>query len=138
MKRIFALLLAVMMVAALFAGCQKNDNGTTETTGPSSAAETVGGKEIPTITWYAVGSGKPANYDTWIAKVNAYLEEKIGVHLNYQCVPWGDWDDRHNAIVSTNEPYDIMFTNGGTYAGEVAMGAYADITDLLAVVPGLK
>ena len=149
MKRIIALLLAVMMVATLFVGCQKKDNGTTEgTTAAATTAKddtskettkaTEAEKEIPTIVWYAVGGGKPANYDSWTEKVNAYLEEKIGVHLDYECVSWGDWDDRHNAIVSTNEPYDIMFANGMVYSADVAMGAYADISDLLNEVPGLK
>ena len=127
MKRIIALILSVMMVATLFVGCGKKDNNTDG-----------GNGEIPTITWYAVGGGMPANYDDWTKEVNAYLEEKIGVHLDYQCVPWGDWDDRHNAIVSTNEPYDIMFTNDNTYASEVSMGAFADITELLNETPGLK
>ena len=125
MKRIIALVLAAMMAATLFTGCGKNGGNNKK-------------EEIPTLTWYVVGGGKPANYDSWTEKVNAYLEEKIGVHLNYQCVPWGDWDDRHKAIVSTNEPYDIMFTNDINYAAEVAMGAYADLTELIQEVPELQ
>ncbi len=120
MKKILAMLLAVVMVACLFAGC-------------GSAGE----DEIPTLKWYMVGGGMPSNYDSWQAKVNEYLEEKIGVHLDIECVSWGDWGDRRKVIVSTNEPYDLMFTDMSTYVSDVKMGAFADISELIKETPGL-
>lgn len=122
MKKFLALLLAVVMVATLFAGC-----------GSKKTEET----DVPTLTWYAVGNGMPANYDSWTAKANAYLEEKIGVHLNYQCISWGDWGNRRSVIVQTNEPYDIMFTDMSSYAADVKMGAFADLSELIKQTPGL-
>lgn len=144
MKKILALLLAVVMVASLFAGC----GSTTEpeaTTQAATQAETpketeaapATSAEIPELTWIAVGGGMPANYDSWKAKVDAYLEEKIGIHLDMQIIGWGDWDNRRSVIVSTNEPYDLMFTNMGTFVSDVNMGAFADISDLIAETPGL-
>lgn len=94
-------------------------------------------ESVPEITWYMVGGGQPANYDAWKEKVDAYLEEKIGVHLNVQCISWGDWGDRRSVIVQTNEPYDIMFTDSGSYINDVNMGAFADLTDLIAETPGI-
>lgn len=85
-------------------------------------------EEIPTIKWIQVGSGKPANYDTWKAKMDAYLEEKIGAHLEMEIVNWGDWSNRRNVIINTNEPFDILFTNLDTYASDVNLGAFADIS----------
>ncbi len=142
MKKIIAMLLAVMMVVGLFAACGEKPAETTapksddpvETTAP---AVQDGGDEIPTLVWYQVGGGQPANYDSWQAKVNAYLEEKIGVHLDVQVIGWGDWGNRRSVIVQTNEPYDLMFTDMSTYTSDVQMGAFADITDLMAEVPGL-
>ena len=123
MKKILALLLAMVMVVGMLAGCssseQKKDDG------------------VPTITWYMVGGGQPANIDSWKTKVDAYLEEKIGVHIDVQCISWGDWGNRRTNIVSTNEPYDIMFTDMGSYASDVKMGAFADITELIKQTPGL-
>lgn len=146
MKKIIALLLAVVMVAALFAGCAKTETpATTPATEPANNGDTTPATEpaapadgdVPTLVWYAVGSGMPNNYDAWKANLDAYLEEKIGVHLDYQCVGWGDWGDRRTNLVQTNQPYDIMFTDMGSYVRDVNMGAFADITELLATVPGL-
>ena len=144
MKKIIAMLLAVLMVVGMFAAC---GNKTPETTAPTAPVETqpsadpvetepVAG-EIPTLIWYQVGGGQPANYDSWKAKMDAYLEEKIGVHLDIRVGSWGDWGNLRSVTVQTNEPYDLMFTDMSTYTSDVNMGAFADITDLMAEVPGL-
>lgn len=73
----------------------------------------------------------PDNYDSWIGKVNDYIGEKIGVNLEMEVIPWGDWDDRRNIIISTNEPYDIIFGNGNNYMADIKLGAYVDITDMI-------
>ena len=150
MKKFLALLLASVMTLALLAACGGNNDtppadangapGAADTDNPGSDDTTAppaddGG--IPTITWYQVGGGQPANIDSWTEKANAYLEEKIGVHINIQCISWGDWGKRRSVIVQTSEPYDIMFTDFGSYSNDVAMGAFADLTDLVAQAPGL-
>lgn len=154
MKKILALLLAAVMVAAMFAGCTTGGSDTTTaptdtTTEPVSTdtttepvddttAPSTDNGEVVDLVWYQVGSSQPTNYDAWLAQINPYLEEKIGVHLDVKIVGWGDWGDRRSVIVSTNEPYDIMFTNMETYASDVALGAFADLTDLLDTTPALK
>ena len=144
MKKIIAMLLAVMMVVGMFAAC---GNDAPETTAPAAPVESnpettapaadAGNEEIPTLIWYQVGGGQPANYDSWKAKMDAYLEEKIGVHLDVRVGSWGDWGNLRSVTVQTNEPYDLMFTDMSTYTSDVNMGAFADITDLMAEVPGL-
>ena len=142
MKKIIAMLLAVMMVVGMFAAC---GNDAPETTAPVETqpvetqpveTEPVAG-EVPTLIWYQVGGGQPANYDSWKAKMDAYLEEKIGVHLDVRVGSWGDWGNLRSVTVQTNEPYDLMFTDMSTYTSDVNMGAFADLTDLMAEVPGL-
>lgn len=144
MKKIIAMLLAVMMVVGMFAAC---GNDAPETTAPAAPVESnpettapaadAGNEEVPTLIWYQVGGGQPANYDSWKAKMDAYLEEKIGVHLDVRVGSWGDWGNLRSVTVQTNEPYDLMFTDMSTYTSDVNMGAFADITDLMAEVPGL-
>ena len=147
MKKILALLLAVVMFASLFAGCN-NTTGNTDPTDNSVAptdntdetpAPTEGNEEptegttgdVVTLKWVTVGNGMPENYDAWKANLDKYLEEKIGVHLEMEVVAWGDWDNRRNVMVNANDGYDIMFTNLGTYQNDVRIGAFLDITDLV-------
>ena len=145
MKKLIALLLASVMVLGLFAACGSTEAPAEEK--PAAQAEEAPAEkpaeqaeepaEIVNLKWVTVGNGMPANYDAWKAAMDAYLEEKIGVHLDMEIIGWGDWDQRRNMIVSTNEPYDIIFGNNGTFYNDVNMNAFADLTDLLPSVPGL-
>ncbi len=120
MKKVLAMLLALTMVLGLF--------------GAAASAE-----EVVTLKWVTVGSGMPTNYDAWLAKINPYLQEKIGVNIDMEVIGWGDWDNRRNTIVNTNEAYDIIFGNDGTYVNDVTLGAYLEITEemLKENAPGL-
>lgn len=140
MKRVFAFLLVAVMVATLLAGCggdAKNNNGAnnqnnatdTNDNQTNDSASTDG--EVVTLKWIAVGSGMPSNYDAWRKNINAYLEDKIGVHIDTEIVSWGDWDNRRNVIVNSGEYFDILFTDMGRYLSEVQLGAYMDITELV-------
>lgn len=119
MKKLLAMLLALTMLLGMTA---------------MATAE-----EVVTLKWVTVGSGMPANYEGWLAKINPYLAEKIGVNIDMEVVSWGDWDNRRNVIVNTGEYYDIIFGNDGTYVNDVTLGAYLDITDemLAEYAPGL-
>ena len=153
-KRLLASGLAAVMAAGMLTGCGGGGGDTannTNTSGDNSAASSSGSQssgsnsessagsgEIVNLKWVTIGNGMPTNYDTWISSVNSYIGEKIGVNLEMEVIPWGDWDNRRNIIVSTNEPYDIIFGNGNNYVADINLGAYADITDLLeANMPGL-
>ena len=125
-KKIIALLLVLVMALGLFAACgEKKPEGGEE-----------GG--VPTITWYTVGSGMPANWETWTKQVNDYLDEKnVGVHLNYQIVDWGSWGDRRTVIVQTGEDWDMILCQGSELVNDTAMNALAPIEDYMDTVPGL-
>ena len=143
MKKLLALLLASVMVLGLFAGCGSQAPAETKAPVAETPAETEKPTEAPKeeiveLKWITVGNGMPANYDAWKAAMDAYLEEKIGVHLNMEVIGWGDWDQRRNMIVTTNEPYDIIFGNNGTFYNDVNMGAYADLKPLLDSAPALR
>ncbi len=141
LKKTVALMATAALAGSALTGCGSSPDAPASTPGSktedstqdqgtgSGSQETP--KEVVELVWYSVGNGMPDNYDAWKANLDAYLEEKIGVHLDMQVVSWSDWDGRRNTIVSTNEPYDIMFTNLGTYSNDVNIGAFADITELV-------
>ena len=67
MKKIIAMLLAVMMVVGLFAACGTKAPEATapvdpvESTPETTAPAVEGGDEVPTLVWAQVGGGQPAD-----------------------------------------------------------------------------
>ena len=86
-------------------------------------------EDVVTLKWVMVGNGMPTNYDAWLEQINPYLAEKIGVNVEMEIIPWGDWDNRRNVIINTGEKFDIIFGNMGTYNNDVKLGAYQEITE---------
>jgi len=148
MKKIFKKLTAVIIGTAMIcslAACGNSNGGTNastqETKKTESSADVGSGEttntasgEVVSLKWIMVGSGMPTNYDDWKKHIDAYLEEKIGVNIDMEVVSWGDWDNRRNVIINTNEAYDILFTNAGTFTSDVRLGAFTDITDMVKTV----
>ncbi len=116
-KFLFGILIVLVVVAV---GCSKDT--TTSSDG------------VPTIRWVQIGNGMPRNYDAWEAHVNEYIEEKIGARIKMEVISWGDFKTRRSVIVNTNENYDIIFSDHGTFPQDVAIGAYADITEKVKTV----
>lgn len=129
-----ALLLAGVLLAGCLTGCGDDaDKGNDGSGGSNNGTQQEGqaSGEIVNLKWIMMGNGMPENYDAWKANLDKYLEEKIGVHLDMEIVSWADWGNRRSVIINTNENYDILFTDGGSYVSDVRMNAFADITDLL-------
>lgn len=97
----------------------------------TEGADSGNSGDIPTLVWWTVGGQVPNNFDKAIAAMNEYTAEKIGVKIDIRVASWGEWETKMNTIVNTGEQFDIMFTNNSKYNQQVAMGAFADITDLV-------
>lgn len=134
LKFISTLCVLTLMLTAL-AACGGSKpapatDGSQATPGTSNDTETAS-KDVPTLTWWTIGGQVPNNFSKAVDAMNAYTAEKIGVKVDIKVASWGEWDTKMNTIVNTGEPFDIMFTNSGKYSKQVAMGAFADITDLV-------
>ncbi|OAB36664.1 ABC transporter substrate-binding protein [Paenibacillus macquariensis subsp. defensor] len=133
-KFISTLCALTLMVTAL-AACSGSKTATTTdgstTTTDTPKETTTTSKDIPTLVWWIIGGQVPNNFSKAVDAMNAYTAEKIGVKIDIKVASWGEWDTKINTIVNTGEPFDIMFTNSGKYSKQVAMGALADITDLV-------
>lgn len=141
LRKIMALLVVFAMMSAAIVGCSKTGDDKSSGSNTSNTSSETGSKdgqntssnngEVVTLKWIMVGSGMPKNYDAWLAKINPYLAEKIGVNIDMEVVPWGDWDTRRSVIVNSGENFDILFTDGGKYTSEVGLGTFLDITDMV-------
>lgn len=120
-KQIFALVMAAAMGTGLLTGCGSAAGGETK----------ASGDEIVTLKWIQVGNGMPDNYEAWLGQMNPYLEEKIGVNVDLEIVPWGDWTNRRSVIANSGENFDILFTDLERYTAEVSTGVFLDITEML-------
>jgi len=138
MKRSFrfiSTLCLLTLLATALAACggskpASTADGSEPTTEPSKETSTTT-KDVPTLVWWTIGGQVPSNFSKAVDAMNAYTAEKIGVKVDIKVASWGEWDTKMNTIVNTGEPFDIMFTNSGKYSKQVAMGAFADITDLV-------
>ena len=118
-KQFLALALSAVMAGAMLAGCGSSN-------GSSSSSKSDAKDEVVTLKWIQVGNGMPKDYDEWLAQINPYLEEKIGVNVDMEIVPWGDWDNRRSVITNSGEYFDILFTDQNRYSSEVNTGALMD------------
>ena len=110
-NKVLALGMAGSMALSMAACGGSSSSASTSTDGSSTstAAPTAApSKDVVTLKWVAVGSGMPSNYDAWLAQINPYLEDKIGVNIDMEVISWGDWDTRRNVIVNTSGEYDIL------------------------------
>ena len=140
MKKLIAILIASAIAFCVFAACGAEMPAATGKPIPKPMEQTAApaDSEIINLKWITVGDGMPENYDAWKAAMDAYLEEKIGVHLDMEVISWGDWEQRRNIIFSNNEPYDIIFGNNATFCNDVNRNAFADLSELLNTVPALR
>jgi len=90
-KKILGLFTVSVLGISMLAGCGGNSAvmSNKETKVTEAKEETADG-EVVTIKWIQVGNGMPENYDSWLQQLNPYLEEKIGVNVEMEIVPWGD------------------------------------------------
>ncbi|MGG1638651.1 ABC transporter substrate-binding protein [Paenibacillus sp. FSL K6-3182] len=132
-KFISTLCILTLMVSGLAACSGSNSPAATNAPSTTDAPKDseAPSKDIPTLVWWTIGGQVPNNFGKAIDAMNEYTAEKIGVKIDIKVASWGEWDTKINTIVNTGEPFDIMFTNSGKYSKQVAMGAFADITDLV-------
>jgi len=85
---------------------------------------------VPTLTWWQMGNMQPG-FAADQRIISDYVEEKIGVRVNFRLAGWAEAAQRFNTMINSGEYFDILFTDAGTYNRFFAQGAFADITDLL-------
>lgn len=110
-KRGVAILLAAIMAIGA-SGCQKAKED-----------------EIVELTYLAYNNPQP-DEEKVIAKVNEYLEEKIGVRVKWNTI--AEYNTKTQMLFATGEEFDVCFTAHWTnFADNVDNGVFMPLDDLL-------
>lgn len=152
MKKILAMLLALVMVLGLAACGGGNDNSTTSNPGNTAAdtpdntaapdttggeSETPAASELEPVTlrmWFEGSNVSPDASAKVMESVNAYLQDKINVTLEPIWGTWGDFDTTTVTALAGGDDVDIYFTcnwSANEYNKYARDGYWVRLDDLL-------
>ena len=139
--RILALVLAVLMLAGIFAGCAKTPASSTapapsQTT--DSKTESQKPQELVDIVWYVYAAAVRNNEKNVVAAMNEYSKEKIGVTVTLNTLLSTDYKNKLSMDLASDADIDMMFL--ASWQGQqdlIQSKAVMDITDLLPNYPKL-
>lgn len=119
-KSIKMIISIVALLACVLSGCA----GKTE----SDVRE----EEIIELTWYQIGDSQ-SDDQMVLSEVNKYIQEKIGAKLNIVKVGWGDYNQKMQVVINTDDVWDMCFTCSWTndYLQNVQKGAFLELDSLL-------
>ena len=137
MKKLIALLLALVMVIGLVA-CGKTEpsaeveDPTVETPDNTQSAEP---EELVTLKWVAGANSVPdkEEVDLVLAEANKILNEKIGVNLEIEFMSFAEIGEKMPMYMASNTPWDICWTSNccNPYADGAAKGRFQKLNDLM-------
>lgn len=126
-KKILALLLALAMIAAVFAACGNDDSGSSSAPGSSSSeastdeSSSESQSEPESSDTGSEDDGEvhpcrivqpgtlPAEYDQGIADVNAKLKEDgVNIEVSIQRIPWDSYAEKLNLMLTTGEEFELL------------------------------
>lgn len=140
MKKVIALLLAALMLLAMFAGCAKQEAApsATETTDTQSDTAQTSGEEAAATDEIVklklvTRCGSFEDQDLVQEEMNKILREKIGVEIELGFIGLGDYDQNVQTMMAGGDDIDIVFTSNfaNDYYSAVAKGAFLPLDDLL-------
>lgn len=140
-KRIFRsgiIGLAMMLSLSMIAGCGKTDGTSSETStaissaNVSTTAETKPELKEVKLVWYTV---LPEQKDQKLVfeQFNKLVKEKINAEVEIRGLGWGNYEEKLNIAIASNEPFDICWTSDwmAKYAPNATKGAFMSIDELL-------
>lgn len=133
--RLMAVVLVVVMLAVVAAGCGSNkitdDKQSTQST--STVVEPVKEelKEV-TLRFYFPGDKKPATDDVWNA-IGDTFKDQLNAKFQINYVGWSDFPTKMTIIAASGDNYDMNFDANwtGLYPKMLNANAYLTLNDLL-------
>lgn len=152
MKKLIALLLAVVMLLGVFTACGKQEATTEPETTPTTSTETEAPKaeeeaepapeveeepelEHVELTWYIKAANNVTDIDTVTAAINEYLNDTLNLNVTLSFVFPSSYSDQTQLALATGEGIDMAWTanwGGLDYLTNVAKEAFVPLDDLLA------
>ncbi len=145
MKKAIALLLAVMLTACLFAGCNNttsssdpkaptSDTSNGQTSTPASEPVDEAISERVELRLFAIDNSpndEKLSEEFWEI-LNGILLDRLNCTIKYEYVEGNDPTGQYEMALASNQDYDLMHASAGfNYTSVAARGAFMDITDLL-------
>ncbi|MBO0994685.1 ABC transporter substrate-binding protein [Bacillus sp. SD088] len=120
-KTLLLMLVLLLSLGTVLAACGNNK---------TESSKGGDGEKPYEIKWYTIGTPQKDTNKVF-EEVNKYTKEKINATVKLTQIDWGDFEQKMQVIISSGEPFDIGFTNGGTYVQDAQKGAYLPLDDLL-------
>lgn len=137
LRKMVPVLLAIVLAASLvFTGCGSQDSGKAQTTSsPAEATTQAGTEKEPTLAPYEVSlvypGGEQPDHPNVVAEINKILAP-INATLLVTPVEWGQWSQRVNLMIASQEKFDLLFTPQWLgYSVNVSKGALLPLNVLL-------
>lgn len=143
-KRLLCMLLVVLMLLPVMAGCGNNnapeppagaDSQPEAQPGSDAAPEATvapGLEEHVTLKWLVVGTPQD-DQKTVFEEVNKVFNEKLNTTVDIDIIDWGSYDEKMNMIIATGEEFDMCFTSGwaNPFVPAAQKGAFVPLDELL-------
>ena len=126
MKRLLAMLMAVMMICGCLAGC---DDGTEVSNMEDPNTVPADPYEIQ---WYLMADAQN-DVASIEETLNAYLKDKINATVKINCLPSAQYTQKLGTMINAGEYFDLAFVARWalSYIDNSRSGAFFDITDHL-------
>ncbi|WP_313560181.1 ABC transporter substrate-binding protein [Ruminiclostridium cellobioparum] len=142
MKRSLSMLLVgILAFGAVLSGCGSSEPGddtkavSQQSQAAANTAEQPESQQLDevNIAWYFVGPGEQKDTAKVEEEASKYLKDKINVNLKLNCLDWGTYQQKMNAMIAAGEPFDLCFTASWMldYNKNARTGAFIPINDLM-------
>jgi len=139
MKRVskFAILLAIVGMLAVSAGCSGNKAANEQQAGPATgspketeAAETAATLDKVDLTLLIAGD-QPPEQESVLAELSKRTEKELNINLKVQYFPWADYQEKVKVMAAGGDTFDIYLDFAANLAPAVARKQNVPLNDLL-------
>ena len=113
--KILALVLSLLMLMSVFAGCGKENEKAKEPLGANLTKEEKFAEPV-TLTWCFPDARGAADFSEWdriVAAINEITQREINTTINIEVIPLGEYTEKMSLKYAANERWDIAFSDKG-------------------------